>query len=112
MRKNPEIPIKHEAPQQTFPESDLLLFVEKIYAKAPAMSGLPNLRERYVKAIADRDINVLKDLALALLARLNYDRKYQGCKEDTDDYNREKGYSWKDFNSAHEQLQAWVEMNK
>ena len=53
MTENPGIFIKHEMPQQKFPESELLVFVEKIYAKVPTVKGLPDLKGKYVKAIAN-----------------------------------------------------------
>lgn len=112
MIKNLETQSSLEIEQQNFPEADLLKFVEKIYAKAPTIDGVPNLKENYTKAICERNTNALKDLARALLVKLNYDSKYQGCEEDAQDYEQEKGYSWENLNSAHKQLQAWIEMQK
>ena len=98
--------------QPMFPKVELLKFVEKIYSKAPVIEGIPNLKEIYTNAISEQNVEALRGLACALLAKLDYDRKYQGCGEGVLDYIQRKGYSWEELNSVYEQLRDWIKEKK
>ena len=102
-----EIESKKATIKQFNPETfkqNLISLVKIIYTP----SEVKPLLDKYLKAIEEKNILVLKSLASYFQSILDYDRKYVGTKHGEAEYAEEKGYSWNELESARKELLTWI----